>query len=50
VWVKWVESDDGEVTVGGVAVPRVKKFKYLESIVEEKGDIDEDIRHHIRAG
>ena len=45
-----VERDDGEVTMGGVVVPRVEKFKYLGSIVEERGDIDEDISHHIRAG
>ena len=30
-------------------VPRVEKFKYLGSIVEERGDIDEDISHRIRA-
>jgi len=36
--------------MGGVVVPRVEKFKYLGSIVEEKGDIDEDISHHIRVG
>jgi len=45
-----VERDDEEVTMGGVAIPKVGKFKYLGSIVEEKGNIDEDINHHIRAG
>jgi len=45
-----VERDSGEVTMGGVVVPRVKKFKYLGSIVEERGDIDEDISHYIRTG
>jgi len=44
-----VERDDGEVTMGGVVVPRVKKFKYLGSFVEERGGIDEDISHRIRA-
>ena len=44
-----VERDDGEVTMGGVVVPRVEKFKYLGTIVEERGDIDEDISHRIRA-
>jgi len=44
-----VEEDGGEVTMGGVVVPRVEKFKYLGSIVERKGDIDEDISHSIRA-
>jgi len=45
-----VESDGGEVTLGGVAVSSVEKFKYLGSIVEEREDIDEDISHRIRAG
>ena len=31
-------------------VPQVEKFKYLGSIVEKRGDIDEDISHRIRAG
>jgi len=45
-----VEVDSGEVTMDGVVVPRVDKFKYLGSMVEEGGDIDEDISHRIRAG
>jgi len=45
-----VDRDDGEVTMGGVVVPQVEKFKYLGSIIEESGDIDEDISHRIRAG
>ena len=44
-----VERDDGEVIIGGVVVLRVEKFKYLGSIVEERGNIDEDISHRIRA-
>ena len=36
--------------MGGVVVPQVEKFKYLGSIVKERGDIDEDISHRIRAG
>jgi len=35
--------------MGGAMVPRVEKFNYLRSIVEERGDIDEDISHRIRA-
>jgi len=30
-----VEGDSGEVTMDGVVVPRVEKFKYLGSMVEE---------------
>jgi len=36
--------------MGGVAIPRVKKFRYLGLIIEEKGDIDKDINQHIRVG
>ena len=36
--------------MGGVVVPRVKKFKYLGSMIEEGGDIGEDISHRIRVG
>jgi len=32
-----VESEGREVTMGGVVVPRVEKFKCLGSIVEERG-------------
>ena len=45
-----VERNGGEITMGGVVIPRIEKFKYLGSIVEEKDDIDEDINHHIRVG
>jgi len=31
-----VERDGGEITMGGVVIPRVEKFKYLGSIVKEK--------------
>jgi len=31
-----VEGDSGEVTMGGVVVPRVEKFKYLGSIIEKR--------------
>jgi len=40
-----VESGGGEISKGGVVISRIQKFKYLELIVEEKGDIDEDINH-----
>ena len=45
-----MERKGGKVTMGGVVIPRVEKFKYLGSIVEEKGDIDENINHHISVG
>ena len=45
-----VEMDGVEVIMGGVVVPQFEKFKYLGSIIEERGDIEEDISHRIRAG
>ena len=43
-------GDDGEVIMDGVVVPRVERFKYLGSMVEERGDIDDDISHRIKVG
>jgi len=31
-------------------MPKVAKFKYLGSIIQQKGDIDEDINQRIKAG
>jgi len=31
-----VEGGCGEVTIGGVVIPSVEKFKYLGSIIEER--------------
>ena len=33
-----------------VAIPRAKKFRYLDLIIEEKEDIDKDINQRIRIG
>jgi len=46
------EKGDGEVTIDGVATPRVEKFKYLGSIIQKKkkGDIDEDINQRRKVG
>jgi len=44
-----VEEGSGEVTMGGVIIPRIEKFKYLWSIIEERWDINNDI-HCIRVG
>jgi len=45
-----VEGDRGKVTLGREAIPKVGKFKYLGSIIEKKGDIDDDINHLLRWG
>jgi len=42
------EGGVGEVTMGGVVIPRVGKFQYLGSIIEERSDIDADINQCIR--
>ena len=44
------EDAGGEVTLDGRAIPKVDKFKYLGSIIQQNGDIDEDINHRIRVG
>ena len=36
--------------MGEVVIPRVEKFKYLASIIEEGGDIESDVNHRIRVG
>jgi len=40
----------GEVTIDGLSIPKVKKFKYLSSIVQQNGEIDEDINQRIKVG
>ena len=50
---KFFSSNDeplGEVTIGDMVVLEVERFTYLGSIVQGKGDIDEDIIHYIRGG
>ena len=44
------EDVRGEVTIVGMEIPKVKKFKYLGSIIQQKGDIDEDINQRIKMG
>jgi len=40
----------GEVTLEGRPTPKVDKFKYLGSIIQQNGDIDEDINQGIKVG
>lgn len=39
-----------EVKLDGVALPRVKKFKYLGSVTAEHGSIIADITHRTMSG
>jgi len=45
-----VGGDEGEITMVGAVIPRVQKFKYLGSILEDNRDIDDDINYRIRVG
>jgi len=40
----------GEITLDRKVIPKVAKFKYLGSIIQQNGDIDEDISQQIRVG
>jgi len=40
----------GKVTIDGLSIPKVEKFKYLDSIVQQNGEIDEDINQRIKVG
>jgi len=37
-----------EVTIEGAIIPRVERFRYLGSIIQGNGEIDEDINHRIK--
>ena len=39
-----------EVKVGDHTIPQVTRFKYLGSIVQNDGEIEADVSHHIQAG
>ena len=42
--------EGGDVSLDGQVVPQKDTFRYLESILQKDGDIDEDVRHRISAG
>jgi len=48
------DADEGgvasEVATGGAIIPGVKRFRYLGSIIQGNGEIDEDINHRIKVG
>jgi Reverse transcriptase (RNA-dependent DNA polymerase) len=43
-------SDDGDVSLDGRVVPMNDTFRYLRSMLQSEGEIDEDISHRIKAG
>ena len=44
------EGAGGDITIDGASIPKVEKFKCLESIVQQNGEIDKDINERIKVG
>ena len=42
--------EEEEVSLDGQVVPRKDTFRYLGSMLQEDGGIDEDVNHRIKAG
>jgi hypothetical protein len=43
-------QEEGDVRLDGQVVPKKDTFRYLGSMVQKDGDIDEDVSHRIKAG
>jgi hypothetical protein len=43
-------QEEGDVRLDGQVVPKKNSFRYLGSILQKNGDIDEDVSHIIKAG
>ena len=43
-------EEGGEINLDGRMIPKIAKFKYLGSIIQQNGDIDGDISQRIRVG
>jgi hypothetical protein len=43
-------SDDGDVSLDGRVVHMNDTFRYLRSMLESEGEIDEHVSHRIRVG
>jgi hypothetical protein len=44
------EGEEEEVSLNGQVVPRKDTFRYFGSMMQEDGNIDEDVNHRIKAG
>ena len=42
--------DEEYISLEGQVVPRKDTFRYLESMLQRDGDIDEDVSHRIKEG
>jgi hypothetical protein len=43
-------QEEGDVRLDGQVVPKKDTFRYLRSMLQKDGDIDEDISHRIKVG
>ena len=43
------DEDNGEITINEMIVQGVENFRYLGSVIDDKGDMDKDINHQMRA-
>ncbi|XP_064110342.1 uncharacterized protein LOC135218125 [Macrobrachium nipponense] len=44
------EDGGNSIRLGGEGIKRLQKFKYLGSILEDSGSMDQEVRHRIQAG
>ena len=42
--------EEEDISLEGQVVPRKDTFRYLGSVLQRDGDIDEDVSHRIKAG
>ena len=45
-----VRLEDGNVTLARQVVPKRDTFRYLGSMLQSDGEIDDDVSHRIRTG
>jgi hypothetical protein len=43
-------QEEGDVRLDGQVVPKKDTFRYMGSMLQKDGDIDEDVSHRIKAG
>jgi hypothetical protein len=45
-----IRHEEGDISLDGQVVAKNDTFRYLGSMLQKDGDIDEDVRHRISAG
>jgi hypothetical protein len=43
-----ITQEEGDVRLDGQVVPKKDTFRYLGSMLQKDGDIDEDVSHRIK--